>query len=230
MLELEKLSKDERKRLMSRFLKEMYFERRKNIFEWASITKQTPLIETKFLGQNLVSLVTGIPGRGTAARGDDLSDGSEVKTCSRLDQLSRCNKCKARVTALDKKCRKCGSTDITVMKDSHWIFTINTDDKKKHLVDKTPSIYFLLIDDYKLGKGNLARFTIWTIAPKTNKFFRKKYVEDYYKTYFKKRKDIGENPAPMNVHPRSPKFGKTHPDLVFEAVMNNKGNVNILKF
>jgi len=79
MIELEKLSKDERKSLVARFLKEMYFERRQDIFEWAQITKQTPLIETKFLGQNLVSLVTGILGKGTAARGYDLSDGSEVK-------------------------------------------------------------------------------------------------------------------------------------------------------
>jgi ribosomal protein L40E len=230
MIELEKLSKDERKILVSRFLKEMYFERRKDIFEWARITKQTPLIETKFLGQNLVSLVTGIPGRGTAARGDDLSDGSEVKTCSRLDQLSKCNKCGAHVTALNKKCPKCGSKDITIMKDSHWIFTINADDKKEHLLNKTPKIYLLLIDDYKLGKNDLARFTIWTINPKTDKFFREEYVEDYYKTYFEKRKRGGDNPAPMNVHPRSPKFGKTNYHRVFEAVMNKKGKVNILKF
>jgi len=160
MIELEKLSKDERKALVAKFLKEMYFERRMNIFKWAKITKQTPLIETKFLGQNLVSLVTGIPGKGTAARGDDLKDGSEVKTCSRLDQLSKCNKCNERVTALDEQCPKCGSTDITIMKDSHWIFTINTDEKKEDLLDKTPKIYFLLIDDYKLEKGELARLTI----------------------------------------------------------------------
>lgn len=230
MIELEKLSKDERKTLVASFLKEMYFERRQDIFKWASITKQTPLIETKFLGQNLISLVTGILGKGTAARGDDLSDGSEVKTCSRLDQLSKCNKCKARVTALDKKCPECGSTDITVMKDSHWIFTIDTDEKKDGLLNETPKIYLLLIDDYNLKKDNLARFTIWVLSPKTDKFFREEYVEDYYKTYFKKKKRSGENPAPMNVHPRSPKFGKTNSHLVFEAVLSKKGKVNILKF
>jgi hypothetical protein len=82
MIELEKLSRSERKILVARFLKEMYLQRRKSIFEWARITKQTSLIETRFLGQNLVSLVTGIPGRGTAARVDVLSEGSEVKTCN----------------------------------------------------------------------------------------------------------------------------------------------------
>jgi len=230
MVELEKLSKDERKGLVEKFLREMYFERRQDIFEWAQITKQTPLIETKFLGQNLVSLVTGIVGKGTAARGDDLSDGSEVKTCSRLDQLSKCNKCKARVTALDKNCPRCGSTDITIMKDSHWIFTINTDEKKNRYLNETPKIYFLLIDDYNLKGDELARFTIWVLYPKTDEYFRKQYIEDYYANYFKKRKASGENPAPMNVHPRSPKFKKTNYDLAFEAVINKKGEVNILKF
>jgi RNA polymerase subunit RPABC4/transcription elongation factor Spt4 len=230
MVELEGLPKSRRKILVAKFLKEMYYERRRDIFKWANITKQTPLIETKFLGQNLVSLVTGILGKGTAARGDDLLDGSEVKTCSRLDQLSRCVKCNASVTALNKRCPVCGSRNITVKKDSHWIFTINTDDKKKDLLDRTPKIYLLLIDDYNVGKAGLARFTVYSIAPKTNKFFRRQYVEDYYKTYFKKRKQAGETPAPMNVHPRSPKFQKTNSNLVFEAVMNKNGRVSIVKF
>jgi len=208
----------------------MYFERRIDIFKWANITKQTPKIETKFLGQNLVSLVTGIPGKGTAARGDDLSDGSEVKSCSRLDQLNICKKCKARVTAIEDKCPECGSIDIKVMKDSHWIFSINSDEKKEKLLNETPKIYFLLMDDYNLGKDNVARFSIWVLDPKTDRFFREGYVEDYYKNYYLAKIESGRRAAPMNVHPRSPKFIKTSPDLVFEAVMDQKGEVNILKF
>lgn len=230
MIELEKLSKDERKILVISFLRDMYFERRLDIFKWASITKQTPKIETKFLGQNLVSLVTGIPGKGTAARGKDLSDGSEVKSCSRLDQLSICKKCKARVTAIDKKCPECGSTDIKIMKDSHWIFSINTDKKKEILLNETPNIYLLLIDDYNLKKDDFARFTIWVLYPKTDGFFREGYIEDYYKNYFLEKKASGKNAAPMNVHPRSPKFRKTSHYIIFEAVMDQKGEVNILKF
>jgi len=230
IIDLENLSKDERKTLVVDFLREMYFERKIDIFKWANITKQTPKIETKFLGQNLVSLVTGILGMGTAARGDDLSNGSEVKSCSRLDQLSKCKKCKARVTAIDKICPECGSTDIKIMRDSHWIFTINTVEKKERILNETPTIYFLLIDDYNLGKDEVARFNIWALYPKTDRFFREEYIEDYYNNNFLVKRAAGKNPAPMNVHPRSPKFSKTSPELVFEAVIDQKGEVNILKF
>jgi len=116
------------------------------------------------------------------------------------------------------------------MKDSHWIFTIDTDKKKDRYLNETPKIYLLLIDDFNLKKDDLARFTIWILYPKTDKFFREQYIEDYYKNYFKKKRASGKNAAPMNVHPRSPKFKKTSPELVFEAVIDQKGEVNILKF
>lgn len=230
MVSLESLTKVQREPLIKDFIREMYLERRVTIFKWAKITNQTPLIETKFLGQNLVSLVTGISGKGSAARGDDLRDGSEVKTCSRLDQLSKCKKCGNEITAIDDVCPKCGTPVTERMTDSHWIFTINTDLKKDKILNKTPAIYFLLVDGFELEDDQLARFTIWTIDPKTDKFFRNDYIEQYYDEYFIKKKKAGENPAPMNVHPRSPKFNKTNAKVIFEAIITKKGTVTLHKY
>lgn len=230
MSKLEELTKEERKEFVKSFLKEMYFHRREKLFEWAKITRQTPLIETKFLGQNLVSLVTGISGKGTAARGDDLSDGSEVKTCSRIDQLSKCKGCGAYVTAYENYCSVCGREIKSRMTDSHWIFTINTENKYKNLTEKTPKIYFLLIDDEDLGRDKLARFSIWIINPRTNQFFKENYIKDYYEKYFLAKKRADKNPAPMNVHPKSPKFNKLKAELIFEAVISSDSEVTINKF
>ncbi len=230
MPNLESLTKSQRKPLIASFLKEMYFDRRSTIFKWARLTKQTPLIETKFLGQNLISLITGISGRGSAARGDDLRDGSEVKTCSRLDQLSKCNECGAHVTAIEDRCPNCGSQNIMRMTDSHWIFTINTQAKRNKILNATPMIYLLLIDGYRLKKKDLAKFSVWVINPKTDTFFRNGYINDYYRNNFIRRRNARENPAPMNVHPRSPKFGRTAARLIFEATMTDKGKVVISRF
>jgi RNA polymerase subunit RPABC4/transcription elongation factor Spt4 len=227
---LEDMTKDQRKPLIKSFLKEMYFERRDTIFKWARLTKQTPLIETKFLGQNLVSLITGISGSGSAARGDDLVDGSEIKTCSRLDQLSKCTNCGAYITAIDEVCPSCGGPVTVRMTDSHWIFTINTDAKRDKILDHTPAIYLLLIDGYELNDTELARFTVWKINPATDRYFRQDYVNDYYNSNFTRRRRAGENPAPMNMHPRSPKFSRTNARIVFEAVMKKTGNTDILTF
>lgn len=76
------------------------------ILKWSKITNQTSQVRLAYPGQHLASVITGIKGAGTAARGDDLSDGSEVKTCSRADQLSECLSCGAKVLPWQKACPK----------------------------------------------------------------------------------------------------------------------------
>src|SRR5262249_5513173 len=87
--------------VMRQFLTEAYVNQRNTLQRWASVTRQTPFIDTDYLDQHLVSLFAGVEGMGTAARGDDLSDGSEVKSCTRADQLGTCKQCGSKVMALD---------------------------------------------------------------------------------------------------------------------------------
>lgn len=221
-------SKDERKELIQEFLKEMYFERTKNLDRWAALTGQTPQIETKFLGQTLVSLVTGIPGCGTAARGKDLSDGSEVKSCTRVGQMKKCKDCKKGVPFKNEKCPNCGSSDLEEKTDSHWIFTINTEEKLNKLKMETPFVYLFLIDNEDLPEDQ-TRFRIWRIQPRLNKKFQE-YLDEYYQTYFLARKEKKENWAPMNLHPLKPKTNKLGLEVIFEAILNSSGSADINTF
>ena len=76
------------------FLNELVLQPRINAIKWSRITKQTPNIKIGYPGQHLASLITGMEGERTGARGNDLIDGSEVKSCSRIDQLDLCKDCK----------------------------------------------------------------------------------------------------------------------------------------
>lgn len=59
---------------------------------WANKTQQSMQPDSGLLGEHLVSLITGIPGKGTKGKGVDLVDHenllycSEIKTASKLDQ------------------------------------------------------------------------------------------------------------------------------------------------
>ena len=114
--------------LIKECIKDLYLDPRNLIRKWSQITKQTCQIRMAYPSQHLASVITGIKGVGTAARGDDLSDGSEVKSCSRADQLSECKSCGAKVLVWQKECPICGSIDINIKTDSHWIFS---DDSKR---------------------------------------------------------------------------------------------------
>src|SRR5258708_7374455 len=93
-------------------LRDLFVSPRAAVRKWAEITEQTAQAKTAYLGQHLASVLTGIPGEGTAARGNDLVDGTEVKTCSRADQPGSCKKCDAPVPAWRTACGACGSKDI----------------------------------------------------------------------------------------------------------------------
>ena len=86
---------------ITKMLMELILLPRRDLVKWAKFTKQTPNIKIGYPGQHLASLVTGVEGARTGARGHDLIDGSEVKSCSRVDQLDKCKECKDAVARLD---------------------------------------------------------------------------------------------------------------------------------
>ena len=99
---------------------------RQLVRKWAEITNQTGQAKLSYIGQHIGSVLTGVKGVGTAARGLDLRDNSEIKTCSRADQLGKCRTegCDGRVMSFQDECPMCGGTDIDRKTDSHWIIAV----------------------------------------------------------------------------------------------------------
>ena len=92
-----------------------------------------------YVGQHLVSVVTGYPGGKSGARGYDLviddERHGEIKTCYRVDQLGSCNACGAVVSSLETECAVCGSTSINRKDDSKWLIAIRNNDEFAKLLD-----------------------------------------------------------------------------------------------
>ena len=95
-------------------IKDLYIDLRAKVNAWSKITQQTPQARMGYVGQHLVSVVTGYPGGKSGARGYDLviddERHGEIKTCYRVDQLGSCNACGAVVSSLETECAVCRST------------------------------------------------------------------------------------------------------------------------
>lgn len=192
---------------------DLFITPRKLIEKWSRKTDQTPQARLAYPSQHIASVVTGIKGRGSAARGSDLKDGSEVKSCSRADQLGRCKNCDAPVIRYVKICPICGSDKIEIKEDSHWIFPITDKRELKRLLG-LPRVLLLLFDREPENQNTL-RIRIWTVNPK------QKHFMDFFNNYFFKNYTVklksGKKPAPCNLHPMKFDFYKMEPILIFQA-------------
>jgi len=86
---LDDLTEEERADLTVRLLEDQVTEQRKKLHFWREITKQPAQIDTGYVAQHLVSLVTGLPGDLMRGKGLDLADGSEIKSANFLDSLDK---------------------------------------------------------------------------------------------------------------------------------------------
>lgn len=116
-------------------LQELVLQPRLKALEWSKITRQTPNMKIGYPGQHLASLITGIEGSRTGARGDDLRDGTEVKSCSRVDQLDTCKNCGEKILRIEVFCANCGSDKIKRMDDSKWLFSLKSENELKLLTE-----------------------------------------------------------------------------------------------
>lgn len=169
----------------------------------AAITKQTPAAKIGYIGQHLASLITGVPGTGSGARGDDLADGSEVKSCNKVDQVDQCKKCGARVLRMEDKCSACGSKDIARKDDSKWLFSVR--DKHELLQYFTLDRVILLLMDYPgFDNGDYSdiRITAFEVYPKDKRMrlFKWLLANHFFNMYVPKLKK-NEKTNPMNLHP-----------------------------
>ena len=147
---LSKLSSDERKELARSLLEEQVVEQRIKLNHWSTITAQSSQIDTGYIAQHLVSLQTQIAGQGMRGKGDDLCDGSEVKSANFLDSL-------------DKK----GAVA------PRWNFTaVNREIMERFLQYK--SIYLLSMD---LNETEHFRTRIWKVDISKHEVLKNRYIE-----------------------------------------------------
>jgi hypothetical protein len=144
------LTRDERLELSKQLLAEQVTEQRIKLNHWSTITAQSSQIDTGYIAQHLVSLQTQIAGQGMRGKGDDLSDGSEVKSANFLDSL-------------DKK----GATA------PRWNFTAVTRKIMENFLDYT-TLYLLSMDLNPVGNF---RVRIWKINILEHKVLRNRYIE-----------------------------------------------------
>ena len=230
---LASLSAAERKNLSEQLISELYIDLRHKVNKWALLTKQTSQARMGYVGQHLVSIVTGLEGSRTGARGDDLvyPDGrrhSEVKTCYRVDQLGECSDCGFKVAASDAQCPSCGSSNLKRKDDSKWLISLPSDPELAHekfLSLFTNESFFLVLFEFEdLDHPDIINALIWEVNPKYKGFSY--CLLDYYKNIWANSKSH----APFNFWPYLPKFYLMHPKLIYHARISNDDTVETVKF
>lgn len=221
--------------LIKQLLEELVLFPRVKALSWSGITKQTPNMKIGYPGQHLASLITGVEGSRTGARGDDLLDGTEVKSCSRVDQLDTCKNCRGKVLRIELKCPHCNSENIKRMADSKWLFSMKSDEEVYLLTKKINRVFLTLADypDFDNNNFNTIRFQafeIWNHCKRHQNFSI--IMNNYYKKIFLEhiKNNPNKTPAPKNFWPYSYQFYLCNPVKVFEAIVkhaNSNPIVNI---
>lgn len=206
-------------------LDELVLTPRLKALEWSKLTKQTPNMKIGYPGQHLASLITGVEGARTGARGDDLIDGTEVKSCSRVDQLDTCNACKNKVLRIEDVCPHCGSDNIKRMDDSKWLFGVKSENELKLLTQDLDRV-FLTLADYPYFSENdfdtirFQAFEIWNRTDRHSHFTN--LMTNYYNKIFLEHisRNPNKTPAPKNFWPYSYQFYLCNPIKVFNCVVS----------
>ena len=208
------------------FLREIILSPRANIIKWSQITNQTPNLKVGYPAQHLASLITEVMGTATGARGDDLSDKTEVKACSRIDPLDKCNNCKGNVMRGQRSCPRCGSTNIKITNDSKWLIGVRNERELSMYLNEIPRMLFIIFDYPRFNENDyetmrISSYEIWNQSPRACNF--RKLLQDYYYKIFLEhiRSNPNKNPAPKNFWPYSYQFYMCNPIKTFEC--NIKG-------
>jgi len=208
-------------------IRELYIELRRKINNWASITKQTAQARMGYIGQHLVSVVTGFPGGRSGARGKDLvlpnNQFAEIKTCYRVDQLGKCEDCGAPVSSIELECPACNSAKVKRNDDSKWLIGVQHEEEFSEVL--SPKFYFLVLFDFTdLARPDTIRASIWRINPLVPGFAY--CIVDYYKNI----KSASASGAPFNLWPFQLKFELMRPELIYQALILPDDTINTQRF
>lgn len=195
---------------------DLYLTLRKSVTAWSRITQQTPQARMGYVGQHLVSVVTGLPGGKSGARGFDLIDSerghAEIKTCYRVDQLGACRDCRGGVSALETECAGCGSRNIARKDDSKWLLAVKTEADFAGLL--SPFAYFLVLfefEDPEIPTNQNVVASIWEVDPACLGFV---LCMIEYKLNIQA---ASQSSAPFNLWPYSLKFYLMEPRLIYRS-------------
>ena len=220
------LTISDNKRKIEELLYDLVLMPRIKALDWSQVTKQTPNMKIGYPGQHLASLITGVEGARTGARGDDLLDGTEVKTCSRVDQLDTCKKCKNKVLRIELICPHCGSDEIKRMNDSKWLFAVKSEEELKLLTEDIDRVFVSIADYPNFDDGDFdtirfQAFEIWNRTDRHQKFGH--LMSNYYHKIFLDhiKRNPRKTPAPKNFWPYSFQFYLCNPVKVFNCIVTN---------
>lgn len=217
------ISIDDNLNKIKQFISEIIIAPRENLKRWALITNQTPAAKIGYVGQHLASLITGVKGTGSGARGNDLADGSEVKSCNKIDQADKCMNCGGRVLRIENKCPNCGSTDIDRKDDSKWLFSVRDEEELNQYMNMERVV--LILTDYpNFSKHDYSdmRISAFEIYPKEERAvcFRNMLKYHYHNIYIPKL-EANNKTNPMNLHPWKFQFYKCNPVETFECIIRD---------
>lgn len=211
---------------ITKILYDLFIIPRQKAIYWSKKTSQTPNLKIGYPGQHLVSLITGIEGEKSGARGNDLLDGSEIKSCSRIDQMDKCKECNNPVLRIESHCSKCNSTKINRMRDSKWLFTIRSESDLAVFKNEVKRVILVLGDYPNFEENdfetlNIQMFEIWCQSERSYLFYQ--ILENYYYNIYleHKQKNPNKTPAPKNFWPDSYQFYLCNPIKTFSATIYN---------
>lgn len=210
-------------KLITQFIQEIIVEPKQKLRHWSEITRQTPAFKIGYIGQHLASLITGVKGSGSAARGDDLSDKTEVKSCNKIDQLDKCKNCNERVLRYENHCPNCGSENIDRRNDSKWLFSVRTEDELYQYFN-LDRILLIIMDYPKFQENDFSdiRISAFEIYPKDERCSAfKKLLDNHYRNIYLPKIKSKNKANPMNLHPYSYQFYKCNPTLIFNCIVEN---------
>ena len=154
--------------LIQKCIMDLFVNPRKILYEWSCLTEQTNHTKIGYTGQHLASVILNIKGCKTGARGNDCIDRTEVKSCSRVDQSDKCDRCKINILRLDKLCPNCNKNDKIIRNnDSKWLLTIRSQENLVSYLNLDRLL--LIIEEYpEFDKQNYndISITIYEIYPK----------------------------------------------------------------
>lgn len=138
-MDLSHLNKKNKEILAKKFIEEVILPQWKQLGSWNKLTSQTSQLDFGYLSQHLVSILSGIEGNNQRGKGDDLKDGSEVKSASCID-----------------------ATDTP-----RWNGVNCGAKTEAEIIDKfanIPYLFFVLLDTTIKG-GDILRCRVWSVRP-----------------------------------------------------------------
>ncbi len=210
-------------------LTDLYVRLRRDLQRWASVTHQTPQPRMGYVGQHLVSVVTGHPGGRSGARGDDIKlpggKVAEIKCCYRVDQLGLCAKCGAGVASIEKVCpnAECAGTELQRKDDSKWLLSPKDEKELRELF--VPVCYYLVLFEFAdIQKPDDIDVRIYELDPRCLGFAL--CMIDYF---FNIRAN-STSAAPFNLWPDSPKLYMMKPRMIYWSVIKADDTIDTKVF